>query len=50
MPPEYEHIVKPVWEEAYLSGSRDAITVVAGNGKEIREVPAFIIHSKGKEL
>jgi len=41
---------KPSWETAYLSGSRDAIITVTGNGSEIREIPAFMIHSKGKEV
>lgn len=41
---------KPAWKDAYLSGSRDAIITVAGNGKEVREIPAFIIHAKGKEV
>ncbi len=41
---------KPAWEDAYLSGSRDAIVTTAGNGKEVREIPAFIIHAKGKEV
>lgn len=41
---------KPEWENAYLSGAKDAIITVAGNGKEIREIPAFIIHAKGKEV
>ena len=41
---------KPAWEEAYLSGERDAIVMIAGNGKEVREIPAFMIHSKGKEV
>lgn len=41
---------KPAWEETYLSGSRNALVTVAGNGKEIREIPAFIIHAKGKEV
>lgn len=41
---------KPAWEDAYLSGSRNAIVAVTGNGNEIREIPAFMIHSKGKEV
>lgn len=41
---------KPAWSEAYLSGKRDAIVVLAASGKEVREIPSFIIHSKGKEL
>lgn len=41
---------KPDWGNAYLSGTKDAIVTVAGNGKEIREIPAFIIHAKGKEV
>jgi len=41
---------KPDWGNAYLSGSRDTIIVIAANGKEVREIPAFVIHSKGKEV
>lgn len=41
---------KPAWEEAYLSGTRDTIITLTGNGKEVREIPAFMIHSKGKEV
>jgi hypothetical protein len=41
---------KPDWEEAYLSGARDAIVVIAANGKEVRDIPAYMIHSKGKEV
>lgn len=41
---------KPDWENAYLSGSRDAIVIIAANNKEVREIPAFVIHSKGKEV
>ncbi len=41
---------KPVWAEAYLSGSRDAIVTVTGNGNEVREIPAFMIHAKGREV
>jgi len=41
---------KPVWEDAYLSGAHDAIVTVTGNGNEVREIPAFIIHAKGKEI
>lgn len=41
---------KPAWEEAYLSGAKDAIVTTAGNGKEVREIPSFMIHAKGKEV
>ena len=41
---------KPDWGNSYLSGKKDAIVTVAGNGKEVREIPAFIIHAKGKEV
>jgi len=41
---------KPAWKDAYLSVSKDAIVTTAGNGKEVREIPAFIIHAKGKEV
>lgn len=41
---------KPSWGTAYLSVSRDAIVTVAANGNEVREIPAFMIHSKGKEV
>ena len=41
---------KPSWEDAYLSGPRDAIITVTGSGNEIREIPAFMIHAKGKEI
>lgn len=37
---------KPKWEEAYLSDSQEAILVLAGN--DVREIPAHIIHSRGK--
>ena len=39
---------KPEWETAYLSGDKSALVIRAG--KEIREIPAFMIHSKGKEV
>lgn len=39
---------KPAWGEAYLSGGKDTIIAIAG--KEVREIPAFMIHSKGKEI
>lgn len=39
---------KPAWENAYLSGPKDAIILIAG--KEVREIPAFMIHAKGKEV
>jgi len=41
---------KPTWEESYLSGSKDAIVTSANNGKEVREIPSFVIHAKGKEV
>lgn len=41
---------KPDWGNAYLSGSHDAIITVTGNGSELREIPAFTIHAKGKEI
>ncbi len=41
---------KPDWENSYLSGSHDAIVVIAASGKEVREIPAYVIHSKGKEV
>lgn len=39
---------KPEWENAYLSGDRTSIIVHAN--KEPREIPAFMIHSKGREV
>lgn len=39
---------KPDWEGTYLSGDKSALIIRAG--KEIREIPAFMIHSKGKEI
>ncbi len=39
---------KPAWEEASLSGDKGSLSVIAGN--EVREIPAYLIHSKGKEL
>lgn len=41
---------KPDWENAYLSGHKDALVVLAASGKELREIPAHVIHSKGKEV
>ena len=38
---------KPDWESAYLSGSRDTIIATTANGKELREIPAFMIHANG---
>ncbi|MHA2279523.1 MAG: hypothetical protein ACXAC5_01340 [Promethearchaeota archaeon] len=39
---------KPAWEDTYLAGNKSALVIEAG--KEIREIPAFMIHSKGKEV
>lgn len=39
---------KPQWEDAVISPERDAILVQAG--KVIREIPFYIIHSRGKQL
>jgi len=39
---------KPDWENAYLSGDKSILIIHAG--KEVREIPAFMIHSKGKEV
>ena len=39
---------KPDWPNAYLSGLKTGLVVQAG--QEIREIPAFMIHSKGKEV
>lgn len=39
---------KPEWEEAYLSGDKSVLFVHVK--KEVREIPAFLIHSKGKPL
>jgi len=39
---------KPDWANAYLSGNRSSLVV--RSGKEIKEIEAFMIHSKGKEL
>lgn len=39
---------KPEWDKAVLSADKTAICFQAGN--EIREIPAYIIHSKGTEV
>ena len=39
---------KPDWEEAYLSIDHTSILVTVG--KEDREIPSYMIHSRGKEL
>ena len=39
---------KPEWESCYLSANKTCLIFHAG--KEIREIPAFIIHSKGNEM
>lgn len=41
---------KPDWEHAQLSSKRNALIVLANGGKDIREIPSHIIHSKGKEV
>ena len=46
--PQKMQTKKPVWEEAYLSSQKTALIVQAG--KEVREIPSHMIHSKGKEL
>lgn len=46
--PQKMQTKKPGWEEAYLSANRNALIVQAG--KEVREIPSHMIHSKGKEL
>jgi hypothetical protein len=38
----------PEWDKAVLSTTKSALIVKAGN--EIRELPAHIIHSRGKLL
>lgn len=39
---------KPEWETAYLSGDKSALVLEVG--KEVREIPAFMIHSRGQEV
>jgi len=39
---------KPEWENIYLSPNRNSLQFVAS--KDLREIPSFIIHSKGKDL
>jgi len=39
---------KPAWKEAVMSENRSSILVQAG--KDVREIPFNIIHSRGKQL
>lgn len=39
---------KPAWGEASLAVDKSSLSVIAGD--EVREIPAYLIHSKGKEL
>jgi hypothetical protein len=39
---------KPLWENATVSKDRNALLVLAGS--EFREVPAHVIHSRGRLL
>lgn len=39
---------KPEWENMFLSPSKNSLQFIAG--KDLREIPSFLIHSKGKEL
>lgn len=46
--PKKTQTKKPQWEDAVLAPDRGAILVQAG--KEIKEIPFHIIHSRGKQL
>lgn len=36
---------KPNWENTYISADKSSLVIKAGS--EIREIPSYIIHSKG---
>lgn len=39
---------KPSWDETKMSLNRNALLVVVG--RDIREIPAHMIHARGREL